>query len=171
MVSSSQARCAAMSLSDVLKAEGLADSIIKVATDAGWTLSTFRHAADTPADLEKVSTSSRRDDHFISFVEIFPLEKLVTCFPHRQFYHSICDICVFSFTCHNSLLLDLFVISRARLEEREGGIEQQQFALVLWAWPWRTSSVSRVFFRMRRTLQLCASFGISFCRMSACISC
>ncbi|CAE6911302.1 unnamed protein product [Symbiodinium sp. CCMP2592] len=43
-----------MSLSDILKAEGLSEALIKVATDAGWTLSTFRHAADSPADLEKV---------------------------------------------------------------------------------------------------------------------
>ncbi|CAE7285202.1 unnamed protein product [Symbiodinium sp. CCMP2592] len=32
---------------------GLSEALIKVATDAGWTLSTFRHAADSPADLEK----------------------------------------------------------------------------------------------------------------------
>ncbi|CAE7293158.1 unnamed protein product [Symbiodinium sp. CCMP2592] len=43
-----------MSLSDILKAEGLSEALIKVATDAGWTLPTFRHAADSPADLEKV---------------------------------------------------------------------------------------------------------------------
>ncbi|CAE7033136.1 unnamed protein product [Symbiodinium sp. CCMP2592] len=34
--------------------KGLSKALIKVATDAGWTLSTFRHAADSPADLEKV---------------------------------------------------------------------------------------------------------------------
>ena len=43
-----------MSLSELLKTEGLTDALIKVAVDAGWSLTTFKHAADSPAELEKV---------------------------------------------------------------------------------------------------------------------
>ena len=45
---------AAMSLSELLKTEGLSDALIKVAVDAGWSITTFKHAADSPAELEKV---------------------------------------------------------------------------------------------------------------------
>lgn len=43
-----------MSLSELLKAEGLSDTLVKVAVDAGWSINTFKHAADSPAELEKV---------------------------------------------------------------------------------------------------------------------
>ena len=44
----------AMSLSELLKSEGLSEALVKVAIDAGWSINTFRHAADSPAELEKV---------------------------------------------------------------------------------------------------------------------
>ena len=43
-----------MSLSELLKSEGLSEALVKVAIDAGWSINTFRHAADSPAELEKV---------------------------------------------------------------------------------------------------------------------
>ena len=44
----------AMSLSELLQSEGLSEALVKVAIDAGWSINTFKHAADSSAELEKV---------------------------------------------------------------------------------------------------------------------